>query len=178
MHKIGSSGLSARRAVRRSIPLEAPVGSGAPWSSKDAFFALGLPAGRAESPAPFPNSALQVEKVRNTMLLLVRRIELRRRATRAPGQWLYSGKGLVIRAFSFPAGSPHAINALLSSHGGRPWTRGRARFPRMNRNKGRRIALLWARHSWTRGSRCAPKGRPRDLNPQPRLYESRALPLS
>ena len=57
------------------------------------------------------------------MSLPVRRIGQRRRATRAPRWWLYSGKGSdSIRAFSFPAGSPKAINALL---GPRVWLQDR-----------------------------------------------------
>jgi len=53
--------------------------------------------------------------MRDTMAIMslpARRIGQRRRATRAPSRWLYSGEGSdTIRAFSFPAGSSHAINA-------------------------------------------------------------------
>ena len=59
------------------------------------------------------DSLLPQEQASATISLLVRRIGLRRRATRAPSQWLYSGKGSDrFRAFSLPAGSPQAINAL------------------------------------------------------------------
>ena len=81
-----------------------------------AFFALVASSGNpsvCNPPSPV-DFLLANDQETGTISLLARRIGLRRRATRAPSQWLYSGKGSDrFRAFSLPAGSLEATNAFL-----------------------------------------------------------------